>query len=111
MPGSPWIWVFLHINFTIAFTLYSIYNLWIVYKDQTTIEIINLYSSNKYVPKFTRRSLRLNMILIFGASNIFKALFYPLLNVLPMNGLEYEFENLNHRVPNLCDSNDLWSKN
>lgn len=62
----------------------------------TMQDIVELYACRrkKRVLSLPRRSLNANLLLIFGTTNLFKIFFYPLLDVLPLNGLEYEYEKL-----------------
>jgi len=59
-------------------------------------EWVELYACirKKKVLSMQRRSFKASLLLIFGTTNIFKVFFYPLLDVLPINGLEYEYEKL-----------------
>ena len=108
--GSPLIWILFHAFLGFTFLIYSIFHLWLVYKDQTTLDILNLYFDNvKPVPLFERKTFRLSLLLIFGTENLWKAMIYPLLNVLPINGLEYEYEAMQGRMRNIRDNNDFLS--
>eukprot|EP00347_Sterkiella_histriomuscorum_P012592 403367978 len=110
--GDPFLWSILHLYLGVFFGIYTFLNFWLIYKDQTSMELITLvFSKDKFVPKFERKSFNANMLMIFGTSNIFKALFYPQLNLLPINGLEYEYERMQHRCSNLRENNDFWQFN
>lgn len=95
--GDPRLWLIFHIYLGITFAFYTLFHLWLLYKDITTLELMDLLwgkDNQKYIPRFQRRSFKANLLLIFGTPNLLKALFLPLLDVLPINGLEYEHDKL-----------------
>ncbi len=97
--GNAYLWIGFHICMSILFGFYTLFHFWILYKDVTTLEFMNLFfTSDKEVPKFARKHFRSSLLLIFGTQSIMKALFYPLLHILPINGLEYEYDSMQQRV-------------
>ncbi|CDW79737.1 dhhc zinc finger domain containing protein [Stylonychia lemnae] len=111
--GGPGAWFTVHFFMCILNINQVVLYFWLIYKDLTIEDILDLYVGDKRKKVYTyqRRSFKANLVLIFGTENVLKALFYPLLDVLPINGLEYEYEKLQLRTSNMREYNDLWSFN
>lgn len=65
--GNAYLWIGFHICMSIIFGFYTAFHLWLLYKDVTTLEFMNLFfDSQKEVPKFPRKRFEFNLLLIFG---------------------------------------------
>lgn len=75
------------------------------------MELMDLYSAEKReeVVKFEKKSLKLSLLMISGQTSLLKALFYPCIGILPINGLEYEYDYLQKRTSSY--NNDVWRFN
>lgn len=88
-------WIAFHLVLFLMTSTYCAFLLWLVYKDTTTMEYMDLYTPERSdsVIKYERHSFKFNLLLISGQASLWKALFYPCIDILPINGLEYEYEN------------------
>ena len=91
MVGHPIVWIIFHSMTSTLFTFYTAYHFWIMYKDFTTMELMIYYGKNKDIVRYDKKSFKLCLTLIFGTPSLWKALIYPCLRILPINGLEYEY--------------------
>ena len=83
----------MHSTKTLAFGIYYVYCLWALNRDIVTIDL--LYIKNKV--RFTRivkLSFPAKLYLVFGTPNFLKAMIYPCVGALPLNGLEFEHEEI-----------------
>jgi hypothetical protein len=94
---------------------YCAFLLWLVYKDTTTLEFMDLSTPSKKdsVVKYPRRSFGFQLMLLSGHTKLWKALTFPCSDILPINGLEYENEIKHGRVMamNNGEDDDMWSFN
>jgi len=91
--GSPHIWVLLHITKVLAFGLYFAYVIWAVNRDVVTIDLLMMKDKHRYT-RVVQLSFNAKLYLLFGTPSLFGALFGPCLEPLPMNGIEYEHEQI-----------------
>jgi len=61
--------------------------------------------------RIVRLSFNAKLYLLFGTPSLFKALLYPNLTPLPLNGLEYEHEENLHQAVGFLESftYDAWT--
>ncbi|TNV76916.1 hypothetical protein FGO68_gene1190 [Halteria grandinella] len=113
MGGEPIFWWVFHLVLFSMTAFYCCFMLWLLYKDITTIEYMNLYTPEKFdsVEKYERHSLAFRLLLATGHTKLWKALIFPCTGLLPINGLEYENEKRQGRTSNYSTDNDLWKLN
>lgn len=89
--GGKWPWVFLHVLKAQAFFFYTLICLWMMQRDTVTFELMYMHGKSRFT-RFVQLSFKAKLYLFFGTPNLFEALFFPCLGVLPISGIEFEHE-------------------
>lgn len=64
-------------------------------------------AENKEIKAYEKHSFPLNLMMISGHTELWKSLIYPCTDLLPINGLEYQYEEKAGRTKNF-DLSDFW---
>jgi hypothetical protein len=89
--GSAHLFVVLHITKVILFGLYFAYCMWALQRDVVTLDLLYMKGKLRY-SRLVQLSFSAKLYLFFGHTSLLKAMIWPCLGPLPLNGTEYEHE-------------------
>ena len=93
--GSPWLYVGLHSSHVLLFGTYFLFNLWMIQRDALTVDLLKPDDKKRYL-RYVELSFRAKIYLLFGTPVLWRAFLMPARHYIPLNGLEYEHEQMSH---------------
>lgn len=103
--GSPHLWVLLHITKFVAFGCYYLFVMWEVQRDVVTVDLMQMKEKVRYT-RFVALSFSAKLYLLFGTPSFVRAMLFPCIGELPLNGLEFEHEVIQGNVNDMASNFD-----
>jgi hypothetical protein len=101
--GNAHLFVVLHTTKTLAFGFYWCYCLWALQRDVVTLDLLYMRGKLRYT-RMVQLSFRAKLYLYFGQTSLIKAMIWPCLGPLPLNGVEFEHEAIQSNISELDDT-------